>query len=212
MEFLINLSTSAYFSLGLVSVTIVIYIFIIIPFVNHMKQLDNVVMEKLSLLPTTETYSTLFAVITDQNVFNDGLVKEYEETKDIIKSLIDVVAQVNADQKSVRTNIDIFLEKMQHLEMSLEDYSAHLEFNEDKNTKQINSLVQARIDTTTFLIELFESLKVSKSISSDFSDKTLYKIREELRIGVETIKHMSYTSSNINPRSGSVNKVTDSTY
>jgi len=212
LEILMNLSTSAYFALGAVLVTAIVFVLIITPLMNHVKQLDDVVMEKLSLLPTTDTYSTLFSIITDQNVFNEGLLKEYELIKDAVVRLNAIIAGMNGDQELLQENINLFVEQMRNLEMSLEDYAAHLEFNDDKSSRQINSLVKARIDTTTFLIKLIESLKASQHIDPNFNGDTLYEIREELRVGVETIKNMNYRSLKSNPRSGSVDKLTDFEY
>jgi len=211
-EFIINLSTSAYFALGAVSITVIVVILIITPLMNHVKQLDEVVMKKLSLLPTTDTYSTLFELITDQNVLNEGLLKEYGEIRNSVIKLNEIISGLNGDQEILQHNMDIFIEQMNNLEISLEDYTAHLEFNDDKASRQINSLVKARIDMTTFLIKLIESLKASKHIEPDFSGETLYAIREELRVGVETIKNMNYRSHQTNPRSGSVDKLTDFEY
>lgn len=211
-EYFINLASSAYFALGAVTVTIIIYVLVIIPIMNHMKQLDKVVMDKLSLLPTTDTYSTLFQIITDQNVFNEGLLKEYENVKNSVIELSQTIRDLNTDNEFVQQKINDFMEQMRHLEMSLEDYAAHLEFNDDRSSRQINSLVKARIDMTTFLIKLMDSLKATNQISPDFDGTTLYEIREELRVGAESIKNMNYHSSRINPRSGSVDKLTDFEY
>jgi len=212
LEFITNISTSAYFALGVVSVTIVIYILVIAPLMNHVKQLDDVIMDKLSLLPTTDTYATLFSIITDQNVFNEGLLKEYEEIRDAVLKLNEIISGINGDQDKLRENMGIFIEQMNNLEMTLEDYASHLEFSTEKTSKQMNSLVNAKIDTTTFLIKLIDSLKTTKHIDQAFNGEGLYELRENLKVGVEIIKNMNYKSKQPNPRSGSVDKLTDSEY
>lgn len=211
-EFFVNLASSAYFALGAVSVIIVIMILVITPIMNHLKQLDKVVMEKLSSLPTTETYSTLFGVITDQNVNNDAMLLEYQSIKENVEKLIEVVGGLDDFQDTCDIKMGKFMEQMNSLEDRLKEYGNHLEFNENRSSLQINSLVKARIDTTTFLIKLIDSLKGSSIIDSDLKSGSLYKIREDLRVGYESVKNTNYASTDRNPRSGTINKLTDFKY
>ena len=207
-----NLSSSAYFAMGAVTVTIVVIVLLVAPLVNQMKQLDKVVMDKLSLLPTTDTYSTLFSIITDQNQLNDGLLVEYETIKNHVKNLTTTIGGLNDFQDTCDTKMTTFLTNIKQLEDSLKQYENILEFNGERSSKQINSLVTARIETTTFLIELVDMLKQDNKIPSGFNGARLYTIREELRIGAESIKNMNYKGSQYNQKSGTIDKLTNSKY
>lgn len=212
IEFILNWSSSAYFAMGAVSVTIVILVLLVAPLVNQMKQLDKIVMEKLSMSPTSDTYTELFSVITDQNQLNDSLLQEYEEIKFSVDTLTETLIGINKIQGNCEENMEIFTSNMKKLESTLDDYVTQSEFNSDKSSKQINSLVKARIDTTTFLINMIESLKETNNISVNFDASKLYEIRENLKVGAETIKNMNYRTPIHNQKSGAVDKLTDSEY
>lgn len=212
IDFLLNLGTSAYFALGAVSIMIVIWVLIITPLMNQITSLNNVVMEKLSLLPTTQVYGQLFEVITDQNVNNDALLKEYEIIKQTVSKLTDAVNDINHFQSECDDKMQQFVDSLAHLTILIKEYTTYFEFNDDRTSTQINSLVRARIDTTTFLIELMETLQQSKAIPAEFKSSSLYEIREDLRIGFESIKNKNYKSNPFNPRSGSIDKLTDFKY
>lgn len=211
-EFFVNLASSAYFALGAVSIIVVVLVLIITPIMNHIKQLDEVVMKKLSTLPTTETYATIMGVITDQNINNESMLVEYQLIKESVEKLIEVVNGLDDFQDTCDVKMGKFMAQMNELENRLTEYGNHIEFNENRSSIQINSLVKARIETTTFLIKLIDSLKGSSIIDSDLKSTSLYKIREDLRVGYESIKNANYTSSDSNPRSGAINKLTDFRY
>lgn len=213
------LSSSAYFAMGAVAVTIAVIVFLITPLISQMKQLDKVVMAKLSALPSIETYATLFDIITQQNVYNDGLLREYNSIKKSVDGLTEVVGGLNDFQEACdikmgkfMSNLDNLKHSLDKLEDSLEEYTVQLEFNANKSSKQINSLVRARIGTTSFLINLIDMLKTTDNIPSGFNGSQLYEIREELKVDAENIKNMNYISPSRNTKSGTVNKLTDSEY
>jgi len=216
-SFLLNLSTSAYFVFGASLVIVVCMFLIIVPLMSRIKKLDHIVGEKLSLLPNAKTFEHVLSDLVDQHTINELLVSEYTLTKTQVNSLLEEIKTLNdthfsetlAEQFAVmcEEKTKNFLEEIEELKTGIIKFADVIRDTEKLSNLHLTNLVNARIDTTTVLINLIEQL-YEKSLIEEVDVRNLKNIKMNLENGLEQVQRSSsYSVLDTNRRSGVIERL-----
>lgn len=219
MEFLLNIASSAYFAIGASVVIIVCIVLIIIPIMNRIKNLDEIVKNKLNLLPTSSTYGKIIDQIIEERKIEESSLKELYKIKDDIDILKNELSSLNKDDFETKMGSicelrsQKFILELADLEKSLSKFSRYIRDNEARSEIQLNNLVAARIDTTDVLIELLHDMKDSKVISDKIDIRKLYDVKRNLQQGFDSIQRSTrFKVLESNDKSGNFNRFIDEDY
>lgn len=219
MEFLLNIASSAYFAIGASVVIIVCIVLIIIPIMNRIKNLDEIVKNKLNLLPTSSTYGKIIDQIIEERKIEESSLKELYKIKDDIDILKNELSSLNKDDFETKMGSicelrsQKFITELADLEKSLSKFSRYIRDNEARSEIQLNNLVAARIDTTDVLIELLHDMKDSKVISDKIDIRKLYDVKRNLQQGFDSIQRSTrFKVLESNAKSGNFNRFIDEDY
>lgn len=219
MEFLLNIASSAYFAIGASVVIIVCIVLIIIPIMNRIKNLDEIVKNKLNLLPTSSTYGKIIDQIIEERKIEESSLKELYKIKDDIDILKNELSSLNKDDFETKMGSicelrsQKFITELADLEKSLSKFSRYIRDNEARSEIQLNNLVAARIDTTDVLIELLHDMKDSKVISDKIDIRKLYDVKRNLQQGFDSIQRSTrFKVLESNDKSGNFNRFIDEDY
>lgn len=219
MEFLLNIASSAYFAIGASVVIIVCIVLIIIPIMNRIKNLDEIVKNKLNLLPTSSTYGKIIDQIIEERKIEESSLKELYKIKDDIDMLKNELSSLNKDDFETKMGSicelrsQKFITELADLEKSLSKFSRYIRDNEARSEIQLNNLVAARIDTTDVLIELLHDMKDSKVISDKIDIRKLYDVKRNLQQGFDSIQRSTrFKVLESNAKSGNFNRFIDEDY
>lgn len=218
LEFILNIAASAYFAMGASIVIIVCIVLIIVPIMNRIKKLDDIVRLKLSLLPTSKVYSDILKQIVDGRKGEEEALKEFQKIKSDIDLLHQELKSLNENDFAERMGsiCDVktqkFLDELDELEKSLSNFSRYIRDNEKRSEIQLNNLVAARIDTTDILIDLVREMKDSKLITTIDIQK-LYDVKRNLQRGYDSVQRTSqFKVLNSNNKSGNFDRFIDEDY
>jgi len=216
-EFLLNLSTSAYFVFGASLVIVVCMFLIIVPLMSRIKKLDYIIGEKLSLLPNAKTFENILSDLVDQHTINELLVSEYTLTKTQVNSLLEEIKILNDSRFSetlaerfaemCEEKTKNFLQEIEELKTGIIRFADVVRDTEKLSNLHLTNLVNARIDTTTVLINLIEQLH-EKSLIDEVDVKNLKTIKMNLENGLEQVQRSSsYSVLDTNRRSGVIDRL-----
>jgi len=214
-SFLLNISSSAYFALGASMVLITCIIIVVIPIMHRMRKLDEIVMEKLALLPTSRTYGTLLNQLVDHSIAHEAILDQYSQITELLSKLQNELEKLsNTDvveefAKACDVKIHTFVETIAELDQRIADFAIHIQDNDQQSGVQLENLVAARIDTTDFIIKFVEQLTVN-GVITDVSIVPLQEIKQNLQKGLDSVrKSGNYTVFQSNRKSGRINRFTD---
>lgn len=213
---LLNFSSSAFFALGASIILITCIVIIVIPIMHRMRKLDEIVMTKLALLPTSHTYGTLLNQLVDHSTAHEAILDQYTKIAELLSKLhneLDVLNNSNfVDEFAKECDIKIhtFVETISDLDQRIADFAIYIQDSDEQSGVQLENLVTARIETTEFIIKFVEQLTIS-GVVSDISVAPLQEIKQNLQKGLDSVRksdsyYKVYTS---NRKSGRINRFTD---
>jgi len=214
-NFLLNISTSTYFVFGASLVLTIFIVLIVLPLINRMKKMDDVLYEKMNLVPNKEDYKILLEEVRDHHDAQANFNNEYSEIKDLINELNTELEKINVKDFSnilldtCDSKIGGLMDDVSVLDERITDFANYMHENEKQTSVQIKNLVAARIDAVIFLIKFIEKLKESNVIEYIDTDP-LENIQRKLQKGLDSISGGgNYTVFNSNSKSGRVNRFTN---
>jgi len=222
-ELLFSLSSSTFFSIGAGIIVIACMFLVVIPLMKRVSKLDEVVMEKLNGLPNSKQFEKYIEIVEKSNRENTIFAQTYSKLNTDIDELLEEVQRLNKEKfvKSVAGEFDVvcdmkmksFIKEIDNLKKGITNYFLLIERTEDMTYTYLESLTEARIDTTQFLMTLASNLaKKDSNIIDERDIQELARIKEKLENAVKKVNELhksNYFIDSTNKRSGEISRLHD---
>ena len=231
-SFLLDISTSAYYVLGVMTVALAVLGFIIYPLIKHIQNMDNIVEKKLSLLPTSTVYEELFNTLKSVNKNNESISEEFQKIKEDVDLLTKELKILNKTEL-INDMSDIFLEDRENLigrfskevniiDNDIKKFIEHFRYSFESSTRvQMDNLVLSKIVHTKVLIKLVTEM-ISCGLIGEVDLNPLKTLISNLEDGFDSVNteplknviHVSggYKLLSSNFRSGNMSRLHDEKY